>query len=378
LLADAHAKKGSVGRPGKALACECGSKEGPCHVSIECSVVVPLCNEELNLATLHLRLLATLRRLAIPYEIIYVDDGSTDRTGEMIRELHTQNAAVKGIYLSRNFGHQAALCAGLETATGRVVITIDGDLQDPPELIPDMLDKWSEGYHIVYARRRKRQENCLKQAACFVFYRVLRRLAEVPIPLDTGDYALMDRSVVEQLNALPERTRFIRGLRSWVGFRQADVLYDRDRRRDGESKYSFMRLARLGLDGIFSFSEAPLKVITATGMVVCSLATAAFALKSLGLGTPLVSGTACGLAFLAGLQLLGLGVVGEYVARIHHEVRGRPLYITRERLGFRPAPRPVRNVLEFLPSRPNERTEQLTAGRLAADRVDPLRLRESP
>lgn len=333
-------------------------------MSIECSVVVPLCNEEPNLPTLHVRLVATLRRMAIPHEIVYVDDGSTDGTAEMIRELHLQDSAVKAVFLSRNFGHQAALCAGLESATGRVVITIDGDLQDPPELIPEMLDKWSEGYQIVYARRRKRQEGVLKQAACFAFYRVLRRVAEVPIPLDTGDYALMDRSVVEQLNALPERTRFIRGLRSWVGFRQADVLYDRDRRHDGESKYSFMRLARLGLDGIFAFSEAPLQAVTLVGALICGLACLAGALKVLGFVT--LGWTAAALIGLAGVQLLALGIMGEYIARIHHEVRGRPLYILRERLGFRPLPRPARNVLEFLPSREADRAEQLTAGRLAA------------
>lgn len=339
-------------------------------MSIECSVVVPLCNEELNLPTLHLRLTATLRRLAIPYEIVYVDDGSTDKTPSMIRELHAADSSVKAVLLSRNFGHQSALCAGLEAATGRVVITIDGDLQDPPELIPEMLDRWSEGYQIVYARRRKRQEGFVKQTACFLFYRVLRRLAEVPIPLDTGDYALMDRSVVEQLNSLPERTRFIRGLRSWVGFRQTDVLYDRDKRRDGESKYSWMRLAHLGLDGVFAFSEAPLKTITAGGAVLLAAGSVVTIGKMLGLTG--AGWTAVGLLNLAGIQLLGMGILGEYIARIHHEVRGRPLYIARERLGFRLPPRPVRNVLEFLPSREADRQEQLTAARLGRTWPEPL------
>lgn len=339
-------------------------------MSIECSVVVPLCNEELNLPTLHLRLVATLRQMAIPHEIIYVDDGSTDRTAEMIRELHQSDRTVKAIFLSRNFGHQSALCAGLEAATGRVVITIDGDLQDPPELIPEMLDKWSQGYEIVYARRRKRQEGFFKQTACFIFYRVLRHLSEIPIPLDTGDYALMDRTVVEQLNALPERTRFIRGLRSWVGFRQADVLYDRDRRHDGESKYSFARLARLGLDGVFAFSEAPLKAVTLSGIALCGLAPVGLGFKLAGLAP--VSGTVVAMTLLAGVQMLGLGMIGEYIARIHHEVRNRPLYVTRERLGFRTTPRPVRNVLEFLPSREADQQEQLTAARLGSGWQDSL------
>lgn len=343
-------------------------------MSIECSVVVPLCNEELNLPTLHLRLMATLRRLAIPYEIVYVDDGSTDKTAAMIRELHAQDSSVKAILLSRNFGHQSALCAGLEAATGRAVITIDGDLQDPPELIPEMLDRWSDGFQIVYARRRKRQEGFFKQGACYLFYRVLRHLAEVPIPLDTGDYALMDRSVVEQLNSLPERTRFIRGLRGWVGFRQTDVLYDRDKRRDGESKYSFMRLARLGLDGIFAFSEAPLKAISLAGAALLAAGSLVATLKLVGMTG--LGWTGIALIGLAGIQMCGMGVLGEYIARIHHEVRGRPLYIARERLGFRPAPRPVRNVLEFLPSRETDRQEQLTAGRLSGDRADPLLVHE--
>ncbi|MBI4580852.1 MAG: glycosyltransferase family 2 protein, partial [Planctomycetes bacterium] len=344
-------------------------------VSIECSVVVPLSNEELNLPSLHLRLTATLRRLAIPYEIIYVDDGSTDRTGEIIRELRRQDSLVKAVFLSRNFGHQAALCAGLEAAAGRAVISIDGDLQDPPELIPELLDKWNEGYQIVHARRRKRQENPFKQAACFVFYRVLRRLAEVPIPLDTGDYALMDRQAVEQLNAMPERTRFIRGLRSWVGFRQADVLYDRDQRRDGRSKYSLARLARLGLDGIFGFSEAPLKAITGAGVLIGGLAAAAFVMQTAGLWAGSRLGSA--LALLAGVQLLGLGILGEYVARIHQEVRGRPLYVARERLGFKPLPRPAPSVLQFLPSWEADRNEKLTAGRLIGDRTDAVLRRDS-
>jgi dolichol-phosphate mannosyltransferase len=332
--------------------------------------VVPLCNEEPNLPNLHLRLTATLRPLAIPYEIIYVDDGSTDHTAELIRQLHVQDSCVKAVFLSRNFGHQAALCAGLEAANGCAVVTIDGDLQDPPELIADLLDKWADGYQIVYARRRKRQENPFKQAACFVFYRVLRRLSEVPIPLDTGDFALMDRTVVEQLNAMPERTRFIRGLRSWVGFRQADVLYDRDRRHEGESKYPFSRLARLGLDGIFGFSEAPLKAITLMGMFICAMAVTGLLLEIPGIVAAGSLGPA--LILLGGVQMIALGILGEYIARIHHEVRGRPLYVTRERLGFRKLPKPAPNVLEFLPSRDVDAHEQLTSARLGSARADAL------
>lgn len=330
-------------------------------MSIECSVVVPLCNEELNLPTLHLRLSATMRRLAIPYEIIYVDDGSTDQTGEMIRELNSQDSVVKAVFLSRNFGHQAALCAGIEAASGQAVVTIDGDLQDPPELIPEMLDRWNDGYQIVYARRRKRQENPFKQAACFLFYRVLHSLAEISIPLDTGDYALMDRQVVDQLNAMPERTRFIRGLRSWIGFKQIDVLYDRDRRHDGESKYSVARLARLGLDGIFGFSAAPLKAITTVGLFICVLAVATLAANLAGWVA--MSTLGLGLVLLGGVQMIALGIMGEYVARIHQEVRGRPLYVTRERLGFRTLPRSLPNVIDYISSRNSGAPEEKSTGR---------------
>lgn len=343
-------------------------------MSIECSVVVPLFNGELNLPTLHLRLIATLRRLAIPVEIIYVDDGSTDQTAELIRELHAQDAAVKAVLLSRSFGRQAALCAGMEAATGRVIITIDGTLQDPPELIPDMLDRWSEGYQVVHARCRGRDGLC-KRAVRFLSGRVLRNISDVSNGLDAGDYALMDRSVVEQLNALPERTRSIPGLRRWVGFRQADVFYDRDRWRDGKSNGSFVRLARVGLNGVFAFSDAPLKLVSIAGAAIVCLAIVAATAKILG---ALATGwTAVGLVGLAGIQLLGMGVLGEYIALIHHEVRGRPLYIARERLGFRRSPRPVRNVLEFLPSSEVERQEQLTAARLSRDWSDPLLSRDA-
>jgi dolichol-phosphate mannosyltransferase len=335
-------------------------------------VVVPLCNEELNLPTLHLRLVATLRRMAIPYEIIYVDDGSTDRTAEIIRELNRQDSGVKGLFLSRNFGHQAAICAGLEAASGQTVVTIDGDLQDPPELIPELVDQWSEGYQIVYARRRKRQDNPLKQAACFAFYRVLRGMAEVPIPMDTGDFALMDRQVVEQLNAMPERTRFIRGLRTWVGFRQTDVLYDRDRRHEGDSKYSLARLARLGLDGIFSFSDTPLKGLTLLGLLFCTLGMVGVGASLAGAGS--LSAMALTVVLMGGIQLVGMGVLGEYIGRIHHEVRGRPMYVTRERLGFRNLPRPVPTVLEFLP-RDTDRPEP--PRRLSGEAVDPMLLKNT-
>ncbi len=315
-------------------------------MSIECSVVIPLCNEEENLPQLHGRLMATLRPLAVPFEIIYVDDGSTDRTAELIRTLNRRNPCVKGLFLSRNFGHQAAICAGLEVASGRTVVTMDGDLQDPPEVIPELRDKWGEGFQVVYARRRRRHEGPLKQLACHVFYRLLRRVSDVSIPLDTGDFALMDRQAVDQLNALPERARFIRGLRSWIGFAQAEVEYDRDPRTLGTSKYTFARLARLGLDGLFGFSDSPLRMITWLGLGVGTLASAA--VLAVLCGWLAIGLTGPAIAVLIGLQLASTGMLGEYVGRIACEVRGRPLYITRERLGFSALPRSVPRVVEFL------------------------------
>ncbi len=346
--------------------------EGTPPVTLECSVVVPLCDEEQNLPTLHVRLTTTLRRLAIPYEIIYVDDGSRDRTGKIIAELHEQDSAVKGIFLSRNFGHQPALCAGVESAAGRAVITMDGDLQDPPEVIPALIDKWREGYQIVFARRHRRREHLAKRAACFLFYRLLRRLSEVPIPLDTGDFALMDRQAVEELNHLPERTRFVRGLRSWVGFRHTEVEYDRDIRRNGRTKYSLGRLIHFALDGMFAFSIAPLKMITVMGCIVSMLAIAALlacVAGRLGVGPEVADLVWLGsaLVLLGGIQLVALGVIGEYLARVYDEVRGRPLYVTRERIGFESLPRPVPSVLDFLPPESLERREKVTAARLKPD-----------
>lgn len=333
-------------------------------MAVECSIVVPLYNEEPNLPALNSRLTAAVRGLSISFEIIYVDDGSTDGTAEGIRRLHEQNSAAKGVFLSRNFGHQAALCAGLEAATGRAVITIDGDLQDPPELIPALLDRWKAGFQVVYAKRRSRREGVLKRGACFVFYRALRRLAEVPIPLDTGDYALMDRTAVEHLNSMPERARFIRGLRSWIGFNQTNVLYDRDKRQQGDSKYSLGKLARLALDGIFSFSAAPLKAISLTGGILLAAAVAAIVLRLAAILT--ADWTAIAIVGLAAVQLLGMGILGEYVSRIHHEVRERPLYVPSERLGFGTLARPAGKLPEPPPCQASHRGRQPTAACLSA------------
>jgi dolichol-phosphate mannosyltransferase len=336
-------------------------------VAIECSVVIPLCNEERNLPILHARLTDVFSELGLSYEIIYIDDGSTDRTPEIMQELHQENLHAKGIFLSRNFGHQAALCAGLTEASGQVVISMDGDLQDPPELIPEMLRRWREGYQIVFARRRRRKEHFLKKTAYFTFYRLLRMVSEIDIPLDTGDFALMDRQAVDELNNLPERTRFIRGLRSWVGFKQTEVLYDRDARCHGETKYSFRRLVKLALDGIFVFSDAPLKVITLLGCFISVSAMLALTISLVipwGMDPSVVGMFAIGsgLVLLGGIQLIGLGVVGEYMGRVYREVRARPLYVTRSRIGFDATPTARAEVIEFIRGGVmQEQTEPVTA-----------------
>ena len=320
----------------------------------ECTVVVPLCNEEQTLPTLHIRLTATLKRMAIPYEIIYVDNGSTDRTPSLIAELNTQDSAVRGILLSRRFSTQAALCAGLEATNGRAVITIDGNLEDPPEVIPLLLDAWQTGYEVVWARRRRRR-NIAHRAASAICRKFLGLVSEIPIPTDTGEMVLMDRRAIEELNALPERTRFLTGLRSWVGFRQTVLEYDHHPRLSNRTVPILSRQIRTVIEGLICFSNVPLRAITALGY--CVTAAAAILLVStlveaewVGFARrgSLILGTA--LAMLGGAQIVCLGIVGQYVSRIYSEVRGRPLYVVRERVGFTPHPRAVRNILQFLPS----------------------------
>lgn len=347
------------------------------RVAPECSVIIPLCNEEHCLPTLHLRLTATLRRMAVPFEIIYVDDGSTDDTSTIISELHEQDEAVKGVFLSRNFGQQAALCAGLDVATGRAIITLDGDLQDPPELIPRLMEAWHAGNKVVYARRRKRPEHLLKRAASYSFYRILKRVSQVPIVVDSGDYALMDRQVVAHLASLPERTRFIRGLRAWIGFKQTEIEYDREPRREGRSKSSLPKLIKLGMDGLFSFSWLPIKAISMAGVIAGLIALAGLLRGAIGLAvwfTPVseIWWLGTGIAAFSGIQLLAVGIIGEYMARVHEDVRGRPLYVVREKLGFDMMPRPVPHVLEFLSSDATRTQETATRRRIDSETVDHL------
>ena len=311
------------------------------------SVVVPCYNEEAVIEETHQRLTEVLRRLDdLEYELIYVDDGSRDRTAAVLEHLHASDESVRVLRFSRNFGHQMAVTAGVEHAMGDAVVLIDADLQDPPEVILRMVERWREGYHVAYGVRTDRDgETAFKLATAKGFYRLMNRLSETPIPLDTGDFRLMDRKVVQALQAMPERDRFVRGMVSWVGFRQVAVPYRRAPRLAGESKYPLFRMLRFALDGIASFSVAPLKLATWMGFVTSGLALVGivYALVLRLFTNMWVTGwTALFIVvlFMGGVQLLSLGIIGEYVGRIYGETKRRPLYLVQERLGFEPERRP--------------------------------------
>lgn len=298
------------------------------------SVVVPAFNEEENLPTLWQRLAPVLDAVG-GGEVVIVDDGSTDTTWAEISRLAGADTRVRGVRLSRNFGHQAALSAGMAHARGRTVCFMDADLQDPPELLIELLERWREGSHVVYAVRRTRKEGVAKRTAYRSFYRLYRRLANIDVPLDSGDFALLDRTVVDELLALPEHNRFLRGLRSWVGHQQVGVEYDRDARHAGEPKYTTRRLVRLALDGLLSFSAVPLRLASYLGFLVamagCAYIGVAVLYRVFGNGVPdgWTSIIAVVLA-IGGMQLIVVGVLGEYVARIYDESKARPNFLVAE------------------------------------------------
>ena len=298
------------------------------------SAVVPLFDERENLPTLYRRLSDSLASLGIDYELVFVNDGSADGTPELLDQLAEDDPRVRPIHLSRNFGHQAAVTAGLEFATGDAVVVLDGDLQDPPEVIGLLLERWREGLDVVYAVRTKRKEGSLKRFGYFAFYRLLRGISELDIPLDSGDFCLMDRQVVDALNALPERSRFVRGLRTFVGFRQVGVSYERDARFAGQPKYTFRKLVALAQEGVVNFSTAPMRAMTWSA--------AGCLLSAAGIGTwmagdALANGAAPAgwlvailvVCVLASLQLGCLAVMGVYLLQIFREVKARPTYIVR-------------------------------------------------
>jgi len=294
------------------------------------SVVVPVYNEEENLPLLHERLRRALA--GISFEIVFVDDGSRDRSVPIIGDLQRVDPSVRLVRFSRNFGHQAALSAGIDHARGQAVILMDADLQDPPELLPELLAQWEAGYEVVYAVRQKRDEGVFKRATAGLFYRTLRWISDVDIPVDTGDFCLMDRKVVDVLRRLPERNRFLRGLRSWAGFRQVGVTYERPARYAGEVKYTLRKMVKLASDGVMAFTSLPLKLASFLGVL-----TAAGGLAYLGIAlfTRFVHGSTIRgwtsivaiVLIVGGAQLMVTGVLGAYIARIYEETKARPMYV---------------------------------------------------
>lgn len=300
------------------------------------SVVVPCFNEEAGIAECHHRLTAVLQSLGLGYQVIYVNDGSRDNTGALLDALHADHPYIVVAHLSRNFGHQQAVSAGIEIAEGEAVILLDADLQDPPEVIVEMVRQWQAGAQVAYGVRTHRAgESGFKLWSAKLFYRVLNHLSDVPIPLDTGDFRLMDRRVVNALLAMPERHRLLRGMCAWTGFRQVGIPYQRAARFAGESKYPFGKMIHLALDGIFSFSTVPLRVLSYIGLGAATLSFIGivWALAVRILTRHWVAGWATlfvGMLFLSGLQMISLGIMGEYLGRIYTEVKQRPLFVIAE------------------------------------------------
>ena len=300
------------------------------------SVAIALHNEESVFPELIRRLTAVLDALGGgPHEVVLVDDGSTDRTFDLIIGAAASDPRIVGVRLSRNFGHQAALTAALEMVTGDVVVTMDGDLQDRPEEIPRLVAEYEKGYDVVYAQRVNRKESLPYRAAYFSFYRLMRKLSDVKVPVDSGDFALLSRRVVDQMNLLPERHRYIRGLRSWVGFPQTGLPVERDPRAGGQPSYTLRKLFRLAFDGVFAFSIAPLRAAWVFGACVSALASL-YALyvvaQRLFLGTSPEGFAALivAITFFAGIQLLFLGLIGEYLGRVYDEAKGRPHFVVTD------------------------------------------------
>ncbi len=301
------------------------------------SLVIPVYNEESMIPELYRRVSAVMDGLDDTAELILIDDGSRDRTLALLRELHERDERVVYLGLARNFGHQIAVTAGLNYVRGKVIIVLDADLQDPPELIPEMLKLWQQGYQVVYAQRTKRvREGWFKRLCAYVFYRLLKQLANVDIPTDTGDFCLMDRQVVDLLNQMPERNRYIRGLRSWVGFNQTAIKFERDLRFAGEVKYTFTKSFALAVNGLVSFSSIPLRLSTYLGLF-SAVAAILMAILVLYWRIFTPNSTLTGFAtiaiaifFLGAVQLISIGILGEYIGRIYEEVKGRPLYTLAE------------------------------------------------
>ncbi len=305
---------------------------------MELSVIIPIYNEEGNIDKLFARLHQVILKLNLnEVEYIFINDGSKDRSLELIKALAKREPFVKYINLSRNFGHQIAVSAGLDNSKGDAVVIIDADLQDPPELIEDLYRKLKEGNEVVYAKRRSRQgEGALKKLTAKIFYRILRTVTSINIPVDTGDFRIIDRKIVDVLKDMPEQQKFLRGQISWIGFNQTFVEYDRDERYAGKTGYTYKKMMRLALDGITSFSNFPLKIVTVAGFLVSGISffMILYALYSRFISKDYQPGWASlmiTVLFIGGIQLIGIGIIGEYISRMSANIRNRPLYIIEEK-----------------------------------------------
>lgn len=301
------------------------------------SIVAPIFNETKNLPELYRRASEVMDTIGEAWELVLVDDGSIDGSSDLIRQLAGQDARVRPVIFARNFGHQIAVTAGLDYSRGQAIVIIDADLQDPPEVILDLIAKWREGYEVVYAIRAEREgEGWFKLVTASIFYRLISRITDVKIPLDAGDFRLLDRKVVDVLNQMRERHRFLRGMSAWVGFRQVGVPYRRVARFAGETKYPFRKMFRLAVNAITGFSYFPLQLATYIGFFSAGISILSIpiviALRLWGSQAPLVgqATTLIAVLFLGGVQLISLGILGEYIGRLYDEAKGRPLYIVRE------------------------------------------------
>ena len=310
------------------------------QIPVRISVVAPLYNEQENIDALFRRLLAVLEALNTSYDVICVNDGSRDNTLKNLVEYHQRYPQIKVVNLSRNFGKDTAMSAGIDYSQGMAVIPIDADLQDPPELIAEMIEKWHEGYDVVYASRLVRiGESWFKRFSAEGFYQVINKLSRVSIPPNTGDFRLIDRRVVESIKKMPERQRFMKGIFAWVGYKQTSILFDREPRYQGQTKWNYWKLWNFAIDGITSFSFLPLKVWTYVGLIIAlvSLVYASFLILRtiiFGIDVPGYASLMVAVLFLGGIQLLTLGIIGEYIGRVYEEVKGRPLYLVRDCYGF--------------------------------------------
>lgn len=304
---------------------------------MDLSVIIPSYNEERNVGIMHERLTKTLSEITDSYEMIFVNDCSKDQTLLRIKELAERDSHVKYLSFSRNFGHQIAVSAGLDFCTGEAVVIIDGDLQDPPELITQMYERYKEGYKVVYAKRKTREgETWFKKATAKIFYRLLASMTSIDIPVDVGDFRLIDRVIVEHLRNMPEKSKYIRGQIAWIGYKQTFVEYHRDARLYGTTNYPLKKMLRFALDGITAFSDKPLKIASGLGIfsAIVSLLALVYALVShFCFHTTITGWTSLILSvlFIGGVQLITIGIIGEYIARINNDVRNRPLYILDEK-----------------------------------------------